>query len=265
MNAKLHFHLVSHPHPLLRVIVLALLALAAYLVWTDTASGGEEESVVILSTDFELRRYTAQGLVEARPRDAEMASRRLGNGRAEAVAARPGVNVVPLPVLDDAEQGLVDEHVALLETIIENVRYMSKNPGHGATWITDMGSEVVTGGRYSMGDGLAFLRERTGADKALILTGWHLEPTAGRQVLQFLLSQGQALAAETGSLALVMADLQTGELVWFRSLGEIYDPLGYAILGKGREIDDAVVTNPAAAQAMLRDLLTSYAGSGGAS
>ena len=264
MNAKLHSHFSAHAHHLLRAIVLLLLALVAYFVWVDTA-GGEEESVVILSTDFELRRYTAQGLIEARPRATEMACRCLGNSLAEAVDAHPMVEVVPLPVLDDAEQAIVDEHVALLETIIESVRYMSKNPGHGATWITDMGPEFVTGGRYSMGDGLAFLRERTGANKALILTGWHLEPTAGRQVLQFILSQGQALAAETGSLALVMADLNTGELVWFRSLGEIYSPLGYAILGEGREIDDAVVTNPAAAQVMLRDLLTSYTGSGGAS
>ena len=264
MNAKLHSYFVAHSHHLLRAIILVLVALVAYLVWTDTASG-EEETLVILSTDFELRRYTAQGLIEARPKETELACRCLGNSLAEAVDAHPVVNVVPLPALDAAEQAVVDEHVALLETIIDSVRYMAKNPGHGATWITDMGPELVTGGRYSMGDGLAFLRERTGADKALILTGWHLEPTAGRQVLQFLLSQGQALAAETGSLALVMADLTTGELVWFRSLGEIYDPLGYAILGEGREIDDAVVTNPAAAQAMLRDLLTSYTGSGGAS
>lgn len=52
-----------------------------------------------------------------------------------------------------------------------------------------------------MGDGLAFLRERTGADKALIVTGWHVEPTAGRQVLHFILSQGQSLAPETGTLS----------------------------------------------------------------
>lgn len=262
MNAKLHSHFVAHSHHLLRAVILALVALVAYLVWTDAASG-EEEALVILSTDFELRRYTAQGLVEPRPKETELACRCLGNSLAEAVDAHPVVNVVPLPLLDDAEQALVDEHVALLETIIDSVRFMAKNPGHGATWITDMGPELVTGGRYSMGDGLSFLRERTGASKALILTGWHLEPTAGRQALQLLLSQ--TMAAETGSLALAMADLTTGELVWFRSLGEIYDPLGYAILGEGREIDDAVVTNPIAAQAMLRELLTSYTGSGGTS
>jgi hypothetical protein len=124
MNAKLHSHFSFRPHHLLRVIVLVLVALVAYLVWTDTASG-EEESLVILSTDFELRRYTAQGLIEARPQETELACRCLGNSLAEAVDAHPVVNVVPLPALDAAEQAVVDEHVALLETIIDSVRYMA--------------------------------------------------------------------------------------------------------------------------------------------
>ena len=112
MNAKLHSYFVAHSHHLLRAIILVLVALVAYLVWTDTASG-EEETLVILSTDFELRRYTAQGLIEARPQETELACRCLGNSLAEAVDAHPVVNVVPLPALDAAEQALVDEHVAL--------------------------------------------------------------------------------------------------------------------------------------------------------
>lgn len=264
MFAHSHFHSSSRRHRMVRVITLALIVLLAYFVWSDSASA-EPETVVVLSADFELRQYTAQGALEARPAESRAACACLKDSLTGAVRENPVLDVVALPDLTAAEQAAVDEHVVLLSTIANSIQYMAKNPGEGGKWIADMGPDAVASGRYCMGDGLAFLRERTGADKALIVTGWHVEPTAGRQVLHFILSQGESLAKETGTLSVVMADLDTGRVVWFRSLGEVYDSLGYAVLGQGREIDDAVVTNPVKAQEMFREMLTSYRVSEGAS
>ena len=264
MSTHLHFHTGFHRHRLARVIALVLIALLAYFVWSDSASA-EQETVVVLSADFELRHYTARGQMEARPAESKAACACLQSSLTVAASDHPAFDVVALPALNAPEQAAVDEHVALLSTIASSIQYMAKNPGEGGKWITDMGPEAVANGRYCMGDGLAFLRERTGADKALIVTGWHVEPTAGRQVLHFVLSQGESLAPETGTLSVVMADLDTGRVVWFRSLGEVYNSLGYAILGRGREIDDAVVTNPVKAQEMFREMLASYQDSEGAS
>ena len=139
MFAHSHFHSSSRRHRMVRVISLALIVLLAYFVWSDSASA-EPETVVVLSADFELRQYTAQGALEARPAESRAACACLKDSLTGAVRENPVLDVVALPDLTAAEQAAVDEHVALLSTIANSIQYMAKNPGEG-------GSGSLTWGR----------------------------------------------------------------------------------------------------------------------
>ena len=142
-----------HPH-LPRLILLALLALIVYLVWTETAAA-EKRTLVVLSSDFQMKHYTAAGAIESEPAESEAACDSLRQGVSSAATSHPDLDVVTLPPLPADEQAAVDEHVALLNTIVDNIRFMAGTPGFKLD--DDFGPQSVALHRYSMGDGLAFL------------------------------------------------------------------------------------------------------------
>lgn len=254
MKGALHPHTThSHHRHLGRLILLCLLALLAYLAWTETA-GAEKRTLVVLDSDFEMKHYTVGGSIEAKPRESETACEKLREGVSAAATSHPDLDVVPLPGLATDEQAAVDEHVALLNTIVDNIRFMAGTPGFKLD--EDFGPQSVALHRYSIGDGLSFLTERCEADLGLIVSGFHLEPTGGRKAVTVLLYG--AIPPEGAGLSVAIADLKTGELVWFQSIGDFH----ITLFGKGGEVDDEVVTDPILAEAMFDRLLASYHGEG---
>jgi len=244
------------PSPM-RIVIIALLALAIYLLVSETAAG-ESRGVLILSSDFKLKQYTAQGALEARPQESENASRVLRQALTSAADAHPDLNAVSMPKLDSAEQTTVDEHVALLSTIIDNIRFMEERDAAGYATKSALGPAAMSARDYSIGAGLDFLSERTGAREALIVAGWHVAPTGGRVAMGILL-YGMP-PPEAGILSVAMADLKTGRVEWFGSSREVYDGWSYALLGKGKTVDDKIVTDPVLAETMFRDMLATYHG-----
>ncbi len=255
-------HLSSTPshvrHPLGSVVAVLLMLLVGLLI-SETAAA-ESEGVLILSSNFELKQVTAHGMLEAKPEDSEAARRVLRQAVTAAMDTHPDLQGVALPTLDADEQAAVDEHVALLSTIIDNVRFMEERNTAGYARKSALGVAAISARDYSMGAGLNFLAERTGARQALIVTGWHVAPTGGRVALGILL-YGMP-PPQAGALSVAMADLGTGRLTWFRSTQEVYDGVSYAFLGQGKSVDDDVVTDPARAEALFRDMLASYRGQG---
>lgn len=252
-----------HPLPPSRVaqlghlLVVGLLAAFIYFLLSETAAGqGEPEGVLVLSANFELRQYTVHGLVEAKPEETALACRCLKDAVAVAADDHPVLDFVAMPPLTAEEEAIVAEHAALLETIVLNIRFMEgieRDKIQGS-----VGPAALKERDYSVGPGLAFLAERTGAAKALIVTGSHLAPTGGRAVFDFLV--WAAPSPEAGELAVVLADLATGEVEWFRSNQEVYDGLAFALLGQGSKVDNTIVTDPERAEHLFRDLLASYRG-----
>ena len=118
-----HHPFIRSHHPY-RLLIVALLLLACLLI-SETAAG-QSEGVLILASDFELKHYTAQGMLESKPEESEAAGRVLRQALTAAADAHSGLQVMALPDLDASEQAALDEHVALLSTIIDNIRFMEE-------------------------------------------------------------------------------------------------------------------------------------------
>ena len=252
-----------HPLPPSRVtqlghlLVFRLLAAFIYSLLSESAAAqADREGVLVLSADFELRQYTMHGIIEAKPEETALACRCLRDAVAVAADDHPVLDAVAMPPLTSEETAIVAEHAALLETIVDNIRFMeriARDKEQGS-----VGPAALRERDYSIGPGLAFLAERTGAARALIVTGSHLAPTGGRALFDFLV--WATPSPEAGELAVILADLASGEVIWFRSNQEVYDGLAFALLGQGSRVDNQVVTDPERAEALFRDLLASYRG-----
>jgi hypothetical protein len=183
---------------------------------TETAAAPESESppaaaagkkrIVMLPFEFVVYQKGIAGM-EAVPDWTESANFALGDAAMEVLKDAARFEVVPLPQLDGAAEGLVREHVALFETV-------------GMTGMAMVNAGPAWQGKkaqfdYSVGDGLQFLVDAVPADYALVLVGSSVRQSGGAVFSQFL--QGAMGFYSEGGGTWVMTgifDLRTGEVKW---------------------------------------------------
>jgi hypothetical protein len=118
---------------------------------------------------------------------------------------------VALPELGADERAVLDEHLALAYLVAETA-WLNRQYGGKAF---DHKRERFD---YMIGDGLAALRERSGADLAVLVAGRDEESTGGRATMGFLIAvasggNSQVPPAQTAVFAAVI-DLRTGAILW---------------------------------------------------
>ena len=118
--------------------------------------------------------------------------------------------LVPLGELPKDEQAVVDEHIALFEAVAGSaMRHTMINPVDAA-W-----KPKVQHFDYTLGPGLAFLRERTGAEYALILFGEDVISSEGRKVA-FVAAALFGVGIPLGHSFMLagIVELRTGNILW---------------------------------------------------
>ena len=167
------------------------------------ATPPERAAVLVMPVDFTIGQLTAGGIVETLADDSEMACRQVSSGLDNWLNRHPELTPVAYPELPEPDEAVVREHVALFDVAVGQALAM----------------QTIRKGRrfdYSVGSGLAFLKESTGADKAIVLGGTSLRSTGGRTALKFFeFIMFGALSPLSGSMAYAgIVDLETGQIEW---------------------------------------------------
>lgn len=187
----------------LRWIVPALSLLAWYPVQVaaaDTTPGTRK--ILVLPAYVKVYSLTASGSVEDSP-DATAAASGYGNAELQRyLATDAAFKLVPMPTLSASEQSTLDEHVALYKSIVHDARMADSL---GGPWKAPLAAFT-----YSVGPGLDFVRQRSGADYLLVLVAEDGESTAGRIAMTMLF--GGLVGRNYISAGLI--DLHTGNVVW---------------------------------------------------
>lgn len=124
----------------------------------------------------------------------------------ERLRAVAGFEIVDAPTLNAESQRIVDEHGALLASRVGLVQGIG-----GTTW-----SWRNPSSDDSLGPGLRFLREQTGAEAALFVFGVCHNSSRARQSTTFIASAlvGGSYVIGAGGIALGIVDLETGDVLW---------------------------------------------------
>jgi len=127
--------------------------------------------------------------------------------------SRPGVRIVTLPSLTRDEQQRVDQHRALYDQVAAAAfeHTMGKAGENPNVW-----PHKQSHFDYTLGNGLKFLKAKTGADAAIFAVGADQVSTGGRKA-------AHALGAIVGIhvdlgysfLTIGFIDLNTGDVLWF--------------------------------------------------
>jgi hypothetical protein len=178
----------------------------------------------------------------------EAARANLATAATEVLGERAGLQLVSMPTLEPAEQEVLREHLALVKHIVLQANSMS-----GGAW----NSRKPDFDRR-FGDGLQFLRERSGADFVILIDGSQVKQSGGRVFSQIALigvlgavggiPLGGGAPGGGTFLSSSLIDLVRGEVKWFNAR---YGQEAFGMTRSDlRQLDDA--------KAMLRKLFEPY-------
>jgi hypothetical protein len=113
-----------------------------------------------------------------------------------------------MPKLDGEDAERVESHIGLYDRLAYAIYIYGRGLDSG--W-----QHKKTQWDYTLGDGLAFLREKTGADTALIFTGADIISSGGRRAAFAVgLLLGVGIPIGQSFITVGLADLKTGEIRW---------------------------------------------------
>lgn len=166
------------------------------------------KKVVLLPPQVFVFELSAGG-VPTRMADWEALARDNLGGAARRIAETDGLfELVPVPPLaaDEAEQ--LEAHIGLYDRVAQSVFVYGR--GEQSAW-----AHKKNEFDYTLGPGLAFLRERTGADAALIVLGADYISSGGRK-LAFVagLARGIIMSLGQSFVAAGIVDLNNGDVQW---------------------------------------------------
>jgi hypothetical protein len=197
----------------LRVVILS----ACLTVPTIGASKTQEKEpevtaapirVLVLPVDFDVLEMSAGGMIEPVPDSTAEAEQALTDATIKVLKHTNKFQIIDLPAMSDAEKETLKEHVALYKLTAFNASQMIRMGG--PAWKAKQKNFD-----YSIGDGLKFLVERSGADAAVVVAGAQVNSSGGRIAMMILLAAaGVAIPIGGAQGTAGLIDLNTGNIKW---------------------------------------------------
>ena len=221
----------------LSVPALAIAAYSAVNPKLATLSQDERpKKILLLPPQMFVAEMSAGGVIQRQDDWTKEANENL-TAAAETYFRESGhFEAVRMPMLDGEAAETVESHIGLYDRLAFAIYIYGRGLDNG--W-----QHKKTEWDYTLGNGLAFLREKSGADTALIFTGADIISSGGRKAAFAVgLLLGIAIPIGQSFISVGLADLNTGEIRWMS-----YD--------QSMTLDSR---DPAAVQELVKDFFISY-------
>ena len=238
-----------------RLVVALLLAVAVagcnagliarhkvHYAFAESPETRAPKKVILLPADITVGEMSAGGLVEKVDDWSKSANVAVDQAVKAYLKERNELKLVELPVLTKDEQERMEQHRALYDQVA------------GAAFIYQGVGWEHKRERfdYTLGTGLQFLKQRTGADAAVFVIGQDQVSTGGRKTLAFLgAAFGVGIQLGYSFLTAGVVDLNTGDVLWLDYVVKPEDPLG--LFSKDMRKDEG-------ASQMVRSVFANYPG-----
>lgn len=191
---------------------------------------------VVLPLDVEVLELSAGGVAEKSEAFTQQARGNFDKALQAHLSANKKFQTVDLPALNPAERAEIDDYLAVYDVVAYQAFRIA---GVGTAW-----QHKAKHFDYTLGGGLKFLKEKTGADAAVVFIGRDVMSSPGRKAaFIFAAAFGVGIPMGFSYLTVGVVDLETGDLLWTN-------------LQQG--LSDFV--DATAAKGIVDDLLTSYPG-----
>lgn len=187
------------------VTILLLTCLATPSVWAQASP----TRVIVMPPDLRVMEISAGGVLDILPEETEATKSTWFAAVANRFQNSRAYSVVEMPELSPEETTLLREYVALYSRVSEQAVEMIGDGGWG---------HKKRAFDYTVGPGLRFLADRSGADKA-VFTGGHVMQSSGGRILLTIAAAAAGYGVPSGStnVSVSIVDLHTGEVEWLNA------------------------------------------------
>lgn len=191
--------------------------------------------ILVLPADVLVREMSAGGMLEKVPEWTQQSSENLTNAMIELGKSSGKFSIVELPPLTGEEREQLEQAIATFMTVGATAHNMLLMGG-------DAWAHKKREFDYTLGPILSFLKQKTGADAAMMLAGDDIVSSGGRKAA-VIFAAALGVGLSTGrSLALTsVVDLATGNFLWMH-----YDQ------SMSKDLKDYASAQEMAAQIMAR-------------
>jgi hypothetical protein len=197
---------------LLALGILSIVASSAFAQYRHVSIQNKTralpQKVIVLPADVLVQELSAGGMLEKVPDWTKQSSENLTKALIEIGKTSDKFTVLDVPALAEEEQEKLDQAIGAFMTVGVTAHNMLQFGG--SAW-----EHKRKEFDYTLGSGLAFLKEKTGADAAILVAGDDVVSSGGRKaavvfaaVLGIGLPTGRSIAVTS------MVDLETGNLLW---------------------------------------------------
>ncbi len=166
------------------------------------------QALIVSKPDVQVRELTASGAQEKVPQWGEQASAGVRAAVEGVLAQRSDFKVSPLPALTEQEQEALDDFLAAY-WVVGQTAHLMMNYG-GSPW-----EHRRTKFDYTLGEGLPWLREKTGADAIVVALGDDVVSSGGRVAITVLAAAaGVGLQGGRSIISFGVVDLRNGNISW---------------------------------------------------
>lgn len=177
--------------------------------------------ILILPPEFVVYQQSV-GATEPVPEWTSAAQTNIANAARAVLTQDSRFDVVDLPSMEEADRSALREHVELFKVVAMNLEGVVKLGGK--PW-----QSVRDNADFRIGEGLKFLKARTGADYALVLSGAEIRQTGGSIFMQLAIAGVLGAYVPGGGTFMYcgIVDLESGRITWYNA------SLGASVFGMG--------------------------------
>lgn len=195
--------------------------------------------VLLMPMDVTVSELSAGGLAEEVPDWSKQAEDNLLAELTNNAQQHVKLELISLPQLTENEQHAVEQHQALYDTVGGTAMALTMMPI--AAW-----EHKNRNFDYTLGSGLSFLADKTGADTALFIVGEDMISSSGRKAA-FVVAAAFGVGLQMGHTVVIggLVDLRSGDILW----------LNYTV-----DTDNTTLTDRADVAEVLNELFEKYPG-----
>lgn len=197
--------------------------------------------LVLLPPQVMVKEISAGGVTDLVPEWTAQANANIQAELAATLAARPEFEMLPAPALEPGQSERLDDYLAAYMVV-----------GIAAHWATNYGGSEWAFKRshfdYTLGGGLDFVRDKTGADAAILVIGEDYVSSSGRKAAMIVGALfGVGIPGGASVISIGVVDLHNGDILWMHhSVSGIKD-----------------LKDRAAVKAMVGEIVATLPGKGG--
>jgi hypothetical protein len=227
-----------------KLVLLALLcaSVPAFAQYRHAAFNSESpptlpKKVLVIPAEVRVQEISAGGVMTRVPELTVKASANLSESTRRYLINKKSLEAsADLPALTDMEKDQLDDYLATFYMV--SLSAFNTTQYGGSAW-----EHKRRNFDYSLGRGLAFLKDKTGADAALMIVGDDVVTTGGRKAAAVIGALvGVVVPMGRSVVYACMVDLTTGDLLWINSA-----------LSGSKDL-----SNESSAASMVADILAPY-------